>query len=451
MTDRPRAAALELLRAVREDDAYANLVLPQLLHGYGLSGRDAAFATELAYGTLRGQGWYDAVIEACVSRPYDRVEPALKDVLRLGAHQILSMRVPDHAAVDSSCDLARGLGAKPGASARAGFVNAVLRKVAAHDTEGWARQLQGDRPDDDLDWLATRWSHPAWIVRAQRDALGDRRAELGALLAADNAAARPSLVARPGRMSVDELLALPEVEPGRWSPLAATLVDGTPDALACVRDGRAGVQDEGSQLVALALARAAVDEDRGQWLDTCAGPGGKAALLEGLADEQGGYLVAVEQHPHRADLVRRSLAADSPAEVIVGDARHAPWGDREFDRVLVDAPCTGLGALRRRPESRWRRTTADLAALGGIQRDLLRAGIEAARPGGVIAYVTCSPHLAETEFVVSDVLRGRDDVHQEDARLLLPEVDDVGDGPSVQLWPHRHGTDAMFLALLRKS
>lgn len=451
MSDRPRAAALELLRAVREDDAYANLVLPQLLHGYGLSGRDAAFATELAYGTLRGQGWYDAILAACVTRPYDKVEHDLRDVLRLGAHQLLAMRVPDHAAVDSSCALARDLGAKPGASARAGFVNAVLRKVAAHDADAWARQLQAERPEDDLDWLATRWSHPAWIVRALRDALGPRRSELADLLAADNAAARPSLVARPGRMDVDELLALPEVGPARWSPIGGTLVDGTPDALACVRDGRAGVQDEGSQLVALALARAEVAGDAGEWLDTCAGPGGKAALLDGLAHERGGRLVAIEQHAHRAELVERSFAPGSTSLSIVGDARLAPWGDALFDRVLVDAPCTGLGALRRRPESRWRRTTADLAALGTIQRDLLRAGLDATRPGGVLAYVTCSPHLAETEFVVSDVLRGRTDVVQEDARGLLPEISDVGDGPSVQLWPHRHGTDAMFLALLRRT
>jgi 16S rRNA (cytosine967-C5)-methyltransferase len=450
MTDRPRAAALELLRAVREDDAYANLVLPQVLHGFGLTGRDAAFATELAYGTLRGRGWYDAVLAACVTRPLDRVEPALLDLLRLGTHQLLAMRVPDHAAVDSSCQLARGLGAKPGADARAGFVNAVLRKVAAHDADGWSTRLQGERADGDVEWLATRWSHPAWIVRALRDALGAQRDELADLLRADNAAARPSLVARPGRMDAAELLALPEVSPGRWSPLAATLVEGTPDALACVRDGRAGVQDEGSQLVALALARAEVADDAGRWLDTCAGPGGKAALLDGLARAQGGHLVAVEQHAHRADLVARSFAPDSPAEVIVGDARHAPWGDRRFDRVLVDAPCTGLGALRRRPESRWRRTPADLAALGAIQRDLLRAAVDATRPGGIVAYVTCSPHLAETELVVADVLRGRDDVVQEDARALLPELTDVGEGPAVQLWPHRHGTDAMFLAVLRR-
>ena len=360
------------------------------------------------------------------------------------------MRVPDHAAVDSSCTLARGVGAKPGADARAGFVNAVLRAVARHDAEGWAERLRGDRAPDDLDWLATRWSHPVWIVRAMRDALGPARGELVDLLAADNAPARPSLVARPGRMTPEELLDLPEVEPGRWSPLAATLVDGSPDALACVRDGRAGVQDEGSQLVALALARAQVDDDSGIWLDTCAGPGGKAALLDGLAHAAGGRLVAVDQHRHRADLVERSFAPGSTSRVIVGDSRRAPWGDEQFDRVLVDAPCTGLGALRRRPESRWRRTTADLAALGGTQRDLLRSAIDAARPGGVVAYATCSPHLAETEFVVSDVLKGRSDAVLEDARALLPEVADLGDGPTVQLWPHRHGTDGMFLAVVRR-
>jgi 16S rRNA (cytosine967-C5)-methyltransferase len=450
VTDKPRAAALELLRAVREEDAYANLVLPQLLHGFGLSGRDAAFATELAYGTLRGQGWYDAILADCVTRPWQKVEAGLRDVLRMGAHQLLSMRVPDHAAVDSSCDLARGLGTRSGGDARSGFVNAVLRKVAARDSEAWAGHLRGDRAEDDVEWLAIRWSHPVWIVRALRDSLGPRRDELVELLRADNVPARPSLVARPGRMSVDELIALPEVDAGRWSPLAGTLVDGTPDALACVRDGRAGVQDEGSQLVALALARATMADDTGTWLDACAGPGGKAALLDGLAQDAGGHLVAVEQHEHRADLVKRSFAPGSPSVVVTGDARRAPWGDMSFDRVLVDAPCTGLGALRRRPESRWRRTPADLAALGTSQRDLLRSALDAARPGGVVAYATCSPHLAETEFVITDVLRDRSDAVLEDARELLPELQDCGDGPTVQLWPHRHGTDGMFLALLRK-
>lgn len=450
MTDRPRAAALELLRAVREDDAYANLIMARVLASLELSGRDAGFATELGYGTLRWQGWYDAILATCVTRPWQKVEPDLRDILRLGAHQILHMRVPDHAAVDSSCELARSLLPRTGADARAGFVNAILRKVAGRDADGWSSLLQAGRADDDVDWLATRWSHPTWIVRAFRDSLASSRGELVDLLAADNIAARPSLVARPGRIEPEELRALPEVEPGRWSPLAATLVDGAPDGLAVVRDGRVGVQDEGSQLAALALARARVDGPDAAWLDACAGPGGKAALLDGLAAARGGRLVAVEQHAHRAELVARSFPEGSTSEVVVGDARQAPWGDVLFDRVLVDAPCTGLGALRRRPESRWRRTPADLAALGTIQRDLLRAGLEATRPGGVLAYVTCSPHPAETEFVVADVIKGRTDVVQEDARVLVPELDDCGDGPAVQMWPHRHGTDAMFIAVLRR-
>jgi 16S rRNA (cytosine967-C5)-methyltransferase len=448
--DPSRAAALELLRAVREDDAYANLVLPQALRQRGLSGRDAGFATELGYGTLRWQGLYDAILATCVTRPWAKVEPGLRDILRLGAHQLLAMRVPDHAAVDSSCELARALGNRSGADARAGFVNAVLRKVAARDLDAWIDDLRGARADDDIEWLAERWSHPVWMVRAFRDSLGQRRAELVDLLAADNEPARPSLVARPGRMAVAELLLEPGVDPGRWSPIGATLADGSPDALDCVRQGRAGVQDEGSQLVALALARAEVVGSDATWLDMCAGPGGKAALLDGLAAERGARLIAVEQHAHRADLVRSSLPAASDSEVLVGDSRHRPWGDELVDRVLVDAPCTGLGALRRRPESRWRRTPADLAALGSTQRDLLRAAVESVRPGGVVAYVTCSPHLAETEFVVSDVLRGRDDIVTEDARSLLPELPDCGDGPFVQMWPHRHGTDAMFLSVLRK-
>ena len=441
----PREVALELLRVVRDDEAYANLAMAVLLRESKLSGRDAAFATELGYGTLRWQAWYDAILATCITR--ESVEPAIRDVLRLGVHQILAMRVPDHAAVDSSCTLARAAGAPGGAQARAGFVNAVLRRVAERDTNGWAEHLSADRNPDDPAWLATRWSHPAWIVRALRDALGDRRNELTALLQADNVAARPSLVARPGRMSIDELLTEPGVEPGVLSPLAGTLVEGIPDALASVRDGRAGVQDEGSQLVALALTRAAGGDAR--WLDVCSGPGGKAAILAGVVHERGGSLTCVEPHGHRARLVEHAVAG--LADVVVGDARLAPWGDELFDRVLVDAPCTGIGALRRRPESRWRRTAADLAALGPLQRDLLRTALDATKPGGVVAYVTCSPHLSETEFVVRDVMRGRDGVTLEDARSLVPEVADCGEGPFVQLWPHRHGTDAMFLAILRQS
>lgn len=339
MIDKSRSAALELLRAVREDDAYANLVLPQIIHGYGLTGRDAAFATELAYGTLRWRGWYDAILAQCVNRPLEKVEPVLLDILRMGVHQLLSMRVPDHAAVDTSCDLAREHGPSSAGKARAGFVNGVLRTVARAGEDEFVERIRNGRDEADIAWLSERYSHPAWAVRALRDSLGDRSAELADLLRADNEAARPVLVAR--RMPEHELLELPEVEPGRWSPRAAVLIDGTPEQLACVRDGRAGVQDEGSQLVALALARAQVDGSDEVWLDACAGPGGKAALLDALAAERGGRLIAVEPHAHRAALIEAALGDDSLSTVITGDARREPWGSMSFDRVLVDVPCTG--------------------------------------------------------------------------------------------------------------
>lgn len=444
--DPARQAALDLLRAVRTEDSYANLALPTLLSERQITGRDAAFATELAYGTLRWRGWYDAIIDACVARQADDVELAVRDVLRLGVHQLLAMRVPVHAAIDSSVNLARRNGNPGSARGRGGFVNAVLRRVSERTADEWAQHLHAD--GDDVQALSVRWSHPEWVVRAFGEALGARRDEVPALLSADNIPARPSLVARPGRISVEDLLALPGVEPGSWSPYAARLTSGASESLPPVFDGRAGVQDEGSQLVALALARATVDGADEAWLDLCAGPGGKAALLAGLATERAAHLTAVELHPHRAGLVRKAVGDD--VDVLVGDATTAPWGQRQFDRVLLDAPCTGLGALRRRPEARWRRTPADLASLGPLQRSLLNAAADATRPGGVIAYITCSPHLAETEFVVSDVRKRRDDLVVEDAHALLPEISDAGEGPFVQLWPHRHGTDAMFLAILRK-
>jgi 16S rRNA (cytosine967-C5)-methyltransferase len=356
--------------------------------------------------------------------------------------------VPSHAAVDSSCELARRNGNPGSATGRAGFVNAVLRKVAARSPEEWVEQL--GVAGDDVESLATRLSHPAWIIRAFQDALGDRRDEVEFLLEADNEPARPTLVARPGRLSPEELRALPQVQPTRWSPIGAVLTDGTPESLNVVHSGLVGVQDEGSQLMALALAGATVDHEEHAWLDMCAGPGGKAALLAGIAAERGLELVAVEQHHHRAVLVDQAVDGAANVEVIVGDATTAPWGKRRFDRVLVDAPCTGLGALRRRPEARWRKSPMDLSSLGPLQRALLNAAADATRPGGVIAYVTCSPHLAETEFVVGDVVGKRDDLLVEDARTLLPGVEDLEDGPFVRLWPHRHGTDGMFLAVLRK-
>jgi 16S rRNA (cytosine967-C5)-methyltransferase len=443
-----RRTAYDVVVAVDVDAAYANLLLPRLLRERALSPRDAAFATELTYGTLRWSGVLDAVIAAGSNRPVADLDPQVRAVLRLGAYQLQHMRVADHAAVYASVDLARAVAGEKVVR----FVNAVLRRVSERDWQAWVARLA---PDDDIGRLAFEHGQPRWVVAAFAAALGDDLDEVRAALAEDRPVTH--LVARPGRISRDDLLAQAPAgaTAGPWSPYAVRLAGGDPAAMAAVREGAAAVQDEGSQLMALALSRIDRADSRQpgrdeRWLDTCAGPGGKAALLAGLLPS-GGRLLAADVQPHRARLVEQALAGNPGVAVVVADGTRPAWRERAFDRVLVDAPCTGLGALRRRPEVRWRRRPEDLPKLVNLQRQLLHAAADAVRPGGVIAYVTCSPHPAETREVVSAILATRSELDWLDAREHLPDVPDLGAGPDVQLWPHRHGTDAMYLALLRRS
>ena len=426
MTDPSRGVAFHVLRAVAERDAYVNLVLPSMLAEHQIEGRDAAFATELVHGTIRRQGTYDAIIGQVASKGLGSIDPPVLDALRLGTHQLLNMRVPAHAAVSETVDLVRReIGHKP-----VHFANALLRKIGQKDLNGWLEVVTAGVEGDEA--RAVRTSHPLWIVTALREALGGHAAQIDKLLAADNAPPRVTLVARPGLCSPD---ALPGT-PGKLSPYARILDEGgDPGAIPQVRDGRAGVQDEGSQLVAITLAEAQVDGDDSRWLDLCAGPGGKAALLGALAKQRSAHLVANEVLEHRADLVRQGVRLLDNVEVTTADGRHGPWEPQTFDRVLVDAPCTGLGALRRRPESRWRRSESDLEDLVPLQEALLTRALELVRPGGVVVYATCSPHVRETRGVIEAVTAGRDDVDVETTH---------------QWWPHIDGTDAMFCATLRR-
>lgn len=431
----PRRLAFDVLRQVTGDGAYANLALAKRLATAGLNSRDAGLVTELVAGTCRLMGTYDRIIEAAAGRPLSSLQPAVVDILRLGAHQLLTMGVKRHAAVGATVDLARDtVGQRV-----TGVVNAILRKVAARSMDEWTDQLAAD--EDAIGALAVAGHHPRWIVEAYADLLPAE--ELPEALAANNVNPRPTLVVRPGLATLDELV---DATPTRFSPFGA-VASGAPADQPAVRDGRAGVQDEGSQLVAWALAR--TDAPVGPWLDVCAGPGGKAALLAGLARESGTWLLAGEAQEHRARLVRQALSAYPDGHVTIAADGTAPAWGRSFARVMVDVPCTGLGALRRRPESRWRRSPADVTALGELQRSLLRHALDSVVPGGVVAYVTCSPHRAETVEVVDDVLAERPGVRRLKACDALPGVPDCALGDDVQLWPHRHGTDAMYLALLR--
>ncbi|GAB2967117.1 RsmB/NOP family class I SAM-dependent RNA methyltransferase [Amycolatopsis acidiphila] len=443
--DPARRAAFEVLRAVRERDAYANLVLPEMLRQRRLAGRDAALATELTYGASRAQGLLDEIIGACLDRPLSQVDGVVLDCLRLGAYQLLRTRIPEHAAVDAMVNMAR----LEGGSHVAGFVNAVLRKVSEKDEAAWLDELAPDPGTDPIGNLALRTAHPRWVARSFAEALGDKGPELEAALKADDARPAVHLVARPGEISADELAAITGGDVAPYSPYGVHLPPGAgdPGDLEPIREKLAAVQDEGSQLCAVALSRVPVEGSDERWLDLCAGPGGKAALLGALAAISGARVDAVEQAPHRARLVEKATEG-LPVTVHVADGRE-PDLEPGYDRVLVDAPCSGLGSLRRRPESRWRRKPSDVADLTKLQSQLLASALELVRPGGVVAYVVCSPHLAETEGVAGDAAR-RSKAEVLDAREFFPGVPQLGDGPFVQLWPHRHGTDAMFCALLRR-
>ncbi|MRX44966.1 RsmB/NOP family class I SAM-dependent RNA methyltransferase [Agromyces kandeliae] len=446
-----RLVAYDVVAAVRDSDAYANLLLPTRIERARLSAADAALATELTYGTLRLLGRYDAVIALAAGRDVAAIDPPVLDVLRLGAHQLLATRVPTHAAVNESVALVRRV-----APSAAGFVNAVLRTVSRREPAEWL-DLVADEAGSRDEALAAMHSHPVWIVRALRAALEreGRGDELLELLEADNASPRVNLVALPGL--VDDAASLGERD--RYSPVGLTA--DAPFALVAAHEGRVRVQDEGSQIAALALSRVDPVRPGERWLDLCSGPGGKTALLAAEALAGGASLVANEVVPARAELVRRAVAP-VPLEVpvVVGDGREidppASGADRGYDRILLDAPCTGLGALRRRPEARWRKSPTDVAELTRLQGELADAAFAALAPGGVLAYVTCSPHTAETHGTLGRALdRWGDAAEALDTAAVVQglarhPLDLAGDDRAVQLWPHRHGTDAMFIALVRK-
>lgn len=444
--------AFELLLAVDADDAYANLVLPKLLNQARLGERDSSFAQELSFGAIRNQLLYDSIIEICAKRSASEIELRSKLLLRLGAHQLLSMRVASHAAINETVNLAKGVASQ----GTAGFVNGVLRRVSEKTLEQWKAQLL-DKIDDEIEKLAIEHSHPAWIVRSLRQALvvDGRGQSLEQLLVADNIAPKVNLVALPGLATEQHTI---DLEPGVASPLGFTMSGGDPANLSAVRAGMLRVQDQGSQLAAIALVAAKPIIAGEKWLDMCAGPGGKAALLAAYAKQGGVKLETNEISEHRAELVSQALSKiDTSVPVFVSDA--TTIGDdapESFERIMLDAPCTGLGSLRRRPESRWRKSAKDVAVLASLQSQLIESAFKALKPGGILAYVTCSPHSGETIAIVDELQRKAGDrVQLINATEILtkvnPRLEINQSRRTVQLWPHINQTDAMFIALIGKS
>ncbi|MGO1735559.1 MAG: RsmB/NOP family class I SAM-dependent RNA methyltransferase [Leucobacter sp.] len=461
-----RIVAYDVLRDVDDRDAYANLALPARIRDARLDGRDAALATELVSGALRGRGRYDRIIELASNRSITQVDGRTRNVLRLGIHQLLAMRTAAHAAVNESVELQRRVASR----SAAGFVNGVLRTVGRATGDEWDERIAAESKTAD-ESLAFRTSHPAWILRALRAALKTekREDELEALLQANNEAPKVNLVLLPGAdVDVTTAEALGSelgVRATGVSPLGLEISGGDPtraiDALK-LPEGWARVQDQGSQLAALALTRATSVRAGERWLDLCAGPGGKTAILAAEARLSGARLRANEVSEHRTELVRRAITTfEGEVEVVSHDGREAgAFGiepnAEQYDRILVDAPCSGLGALRRRPEARWRKAPSDLPELTALQGQLLDRAVEHLKPGGVLAYVTCSPHLAETRVVLEGLLKRHSELTELDARTVLSGIargalDLAGSHLSAQLWPHRHGTDAMFIALVQRA
>ena len=431
-----RLLAFDLLTEVNRNEGYSNLLLPQALNSSKLDERDKALVTELLYGTIRIQGKHDWVLAQISDRPWTEVDPGIVDICRMGVHQIHEMRIPDHAAVASTVEVAR----KRLGESKASFVNAMLRNVTRKSQEDWFSPLA--ETTDPVERLSIQYSHPEWIVSAYYDLLKDW-VEVEQALAINNEAATPTLVSWPGLSTIEDLKNIGG-EPTIYSPYGAHW-KGNPGALDLIKARKIGVQDEGSQLVASVFASASSGSS---WLDMCAGPGGKAALLSSIARQRKISFTANEVSSVRADLVRQVVNGD---RVLVGDGRDLGNQNEKFDAILIDAPCTGLGALRRRPEVRWRRNLQDLRELTQLQRELIESGIRALKVGGVLGYATCSPHLAETTIQVSDLKRKHHNMEQIDVLPYLPSnLDNSERDHAMALWTHRTGTDAMFLALFKK-
>jgi 16S rRNA (cytosine967-C5)-methyltransferase len=421
-----RAIAAQAVRRVIDEDAYSTLVIPALLRRSDLDGRDRRFAAELAYGTLRRRRFLDVVIEARSSRRLPRMSPTVRSALRVGAYQLLFTAVPPHAAVGETVALV--------APRERGFVNAILRRIASE------RPIPPQGDDDRA--IALRTGLEVWIVSELRRVVGPRVEEAATALSSP---APLCLRTNTCRIGVDAL-ASALVEAGRrptvseLDPDCVIVERGDPRELPGYREGWFAIQDHASAFVARAVDARPGD----RVLDACAGPGGKATALA-CAVQPGGSVVAADLHPRRAALVRANGRRLGVAlDVVVQDAER-PALRGPFDRILVDAPCSGIGSARRRPELLWRPRREDLSGLARRQVAIAVSVAALLRPGGRLIYAVCTFPRAETDAAADAIRR-----HRPDLRPIQIEGPD-GRAERVRLWPHVHGSDGMFVAAFERS
>ena len=426
-----RVVAWNILRRVNRDAAWTGPAVDAALRDSGLDARDRAFAANLAFQTLRWRGTVDWALGQVVRRQLDDVEPDLLDVLRLGAWQLLYGQVPDRAAVSTAAEVGRAV--LPARTV--GFINGVLRGLA---------RRKGSLPWPDSDTVAgraLRLGYPTWIVAAADERFGadaDRELEAGNR--------PPDLTVRlhapDPRIRADLTEAGATVTDGQLASEALRVNGIAPGALTAAFGDRLVIQDESSMVVGRTVA--AVADPGAVVLDVCAAPGGKSTHLA----ELGLRVTAADRHPGRlrrvaelADRLGLSLAT------VVADGTRPPWGPGVFDGVLLDAPCSGLGVVRRRPERRWRRDAGDIAALAALQSRLLSASAACVAPGGALVYSVCTWTRQETVDVVERFLAQTPAFAMEAVPGMLRSA---APGPGLQLSSAAHGSDGMFIAVLRR-
>jgi 16S rRNA (cytosine967-C5)-methyltransferase len=433
-----RDVAFEALLRVERTDAYLNVALDTLLRENALPKNDSALATELTYGVARRQLALDAALSSHASRALAKVEPAVLVALRLGAYQLFYTRVKDHAAVDETVALVK----RQGLDRASGFVNAILR--------GMVRNRTTPLPEDPIQRLSVEESHPLWLVKRWVARFGESEAR--ALCAADNVPPKVCVRVNAARASREEVKAalLAEGVAAHETPLSPVGLwlegAGPLGSLAAFRKGLIQAQDEAAQLVSILLS----PRPGMRVLDACAAPGGKTChLAERLAGR--GEIVALDLHPRKLahlSAEARRLGHSRLVHPVAADAsRPLPFGAGGFDAALLDAPCSGLGTLRRHPELRYRRREEDIPRLAALQRGLLENVARYVKPGGILVYAVCSMEPEEGEeqvrsFKVSGLLP----VPVEASGAALSEVA----GPQgIATFPHRHEADGFFAARLR--
>jgi len=441
----PRQAACAVLLRIHKEGCYADQLMDRELSSGRLSGPDRGLFAELVFGVLRRQGTLDHVLTGLLTQPLLRLEPQVLILLRLGLYQLMYLdRIPESAAVNESVNLAKQT--LPRAS---GLVNAVLRNYLRHkDTVAYPDPVAAPAAS-----IAARHSHPAWLVKLWFSQIGEADTEL----LAEASSRQPPLTLRANSLLIsrDDLLerfAANGISASacRFSPFGL-LVEGRHHipGLPGFRAGLFAVQDEASQMAGILL-----DPQPGERvLDTCAAPGGKATHLAQLMDNRG-ELLAMDVSGSKLPLIQEAAQRlgitcmrTRMADLLQSGALPAD----AFDRVLLDAPCSGLGVIRRNPEAKWRLTPEDVTRLAATQKTMLKNAIRMLKPGGVLLYSTCSTTQEENEDVVRDFLSRHPHCVLENLNGIFPDYRELFTEEGMfRAWPHRHGMDGFFAARIRK-